>query len=632
MLALFRRHLNSWVARAFFLLLIGTFVLWGVGDVFRNMGGDDGSIANIGGTKIPLDQAQDAYRRQLAQLTRMFGGKIDPTPQMKRGVAAQAVEQLVTQASMNNAVTALGLGTSDDALRQAVYDIPNFQGPNGQFDRARFDEIIRNNGMTEPRFMALVRQDVMQRELTGAARAGIAAPNVLTRAVYAFQNEKRVADAVSLPFAASPPPEAPSELALTRWYENHKTLYSTPEYRRIKAVVLAPDTVIRDLQVTEDELKAAYTARIADFKKPEKRSLQVFLLQDEAKAKDIQQKWAAGADPATLADEAGGPPVALEDATAAEIPAPELAAAAFAATPDTVPPPVHSALGWHVLKVTKVTPGTDLSFEAAHDQLRTQVLADKAADLIYDRAGKLQDLLTGGTPLDEMPTDLGLAAITGTLDDHGNTPEGTAAPIPGPPSLATTLAQTAFQMKKGDPARFVEAPAEANGAQSYFAVEVDDVTPPAAKPMADVMDAVRADFTRDAVRHEAETRAADILAAVKSGKSLADAAPGLAVTRLPGTGRSTGAPGVPTQLVEPMFGLAVGEPTMVETPEGFTVAVLAQIDDPNPDTDAIGFGQVREQLTKSLGDDVQATLITALRARANPKVNAAAIDQIVAAE
>ena len=115
--------------------------------------------------------------------------------------------------------------------------------------------------MTEPRFMELVRQDLTQRELTGAARAGIAASNVLTRAVFAFQQEKRVADAVELPFATGAAPEAPTELALARWYENHKSLYSTPEYRRVKAVILAPETVVRDLQVSEDELKAAYAAR-----------------------------------------------------------------------------------------------------------------------------------------------------------------------------------------------------------------------------------------------------------------------------------------------------------------------------------------------------------------------------------
>ena len=187
-------------------------------------------------------------------------------------------------------------------------------------------------------------------------------------------------------------------------------------------------------------------------------------------------------------------------------------------------------------------------------------------------------------------------------------------------------------MKKGDPARFVEAPAEAGGSQAYFAVEVEDVTPPTAKPMAEVMDAVRADFAHDAVRHAAETRAAEILAAVKSGKSLADAATGLEVRHLPAIGRAAGAPGVPAQLVDPLFGLAVGEPTMVETPDGFTVAVLNAVEDPNPDADAVGFGQMREQLTKSLGDDVQATLVVALRARANPKVNAAAIDRIVQAE
>ena len=100
MLAVFRRHLSSWVARLFFLLLIGTFVLWGVGDVIRNMGAGDGSVATVAGRKIGLPVVQEAYRRQLAQVTRMFGGKIDPTPQMRRGIAAQAIEQIVTQTAL----------------------------------------------------------------------------------------------------------------------------------------------------------------------------------------------------------------------------------------------------------------------------------------------------------------------------------------------------------------------------------------------------------------------------------------------------------------------------------------------------------------------------------------------------
>ena len=92
MLALFRRHLDSWVAKLFFALLVGVFVLWGVGDVIRNVGVDT-SVATVGGVKIELPEVQDAYRRQLASVTRMFGGKIDPTPEMRKSIAGQALEQ-----------------------------------------------------------------------------------------------------------------------------------------------------------------------------------------------------------------------------------------------------------------------------------------------------------------------------------------------------------------------------------------------------------------------------------------------------------------------------------------------------------------------------------------------------------
>ena len=94
MLALFRRYLNTWVARAFFILLIASFGLWGVADVIRNLGSDDGSVANVGGIKIEVPEAQEAYRRQLAQVSRMFGGKIEPTPEIRRSVAEQAVAVL----------------------------------------------------------------------------------------------------------------------------------------------------------------------------------------------------------------------------------------------------------------------------------------------------------------------------------------------------------------------------------------------------------------------------------------------------------------------------------------------------------------------------------------------------------
>ena len=67
------------------------------------------------------------------------------------------------------------------------------------------------------------------------------------------------------------------------------------------------------------------------------------------------------------------------------------------------------------MKVTK-SPADDHDFRAGEGQAAGQVLASKAADLMYDRANKLDQLLGNGTGLDDLPGDLGVAGVAGTLD------------------------------------------------------------------------------------------------------------------------------------------------------------------------------------------------------------------------
>jgi peptidyl-prolyl cis-trans isomerase D len=539
------------------------------------------------------------------------------------------------QEAVRAEVASLGLMVPDEALRQAVFDMPAFKGPDGRFDRNVFQNVLRNNGLNEQRLLALLRADLGQQQLFAGAKAGVTAPDELVKLVFAFSKETRLADAVTLTFAQAKTPPAPTDAQLHRWYDNHPDLYSTPELRRIKAVVLAPQTVAGDVQVTDDDLKAAYGQRSAEFNAPEKRTIQTVLLSDadKAQALALATQWRGGADWETIkktASAEGGSPVDLADAAKVEIPDPDLAAAAFATPEGTVPAPVKGVMGWHVLKVVKVTPGANQTFEQVRDQLRPRVVADKAADLIYDRAGKIEDLLSGGTSLDDLPGDLGLAAVTGTMDAKGVTAEGAPAPIPGPPELRKALIEAAFQMKPGDPPHLTQAPAAgATGGQSYFALQVESITPPAPKPFNQVADAVRADWSGDQVRHEQETGAAQILAEVKAGRTLASAAApfGLTPQRLPPISRGASA-GVPAQLVSPIFALKTGEPTMVETPEGFLVAVLAEVKAPDPAADPIGYGQVRDAMSRALGNDVEAVMLAALRDRANPRINASVLDSL----
>ena len=589
--------------------------------------------AKVGGQTIEGVQLQEAYQREMTQVTRNLPAGQEPTQDMRSGVAREALQQLITQAALNQELQRLHIVTPDQVVRQTVFTMPVFRGPNGMFDRQTFETLLRNNGLTEARFLDMTRGDLAQRQLLGAVSAGTATPEVLLRPLYQSQFEKRSADMVEFPLAAAPEPTAPTEAELQRWYDNHPDQYSAPEYRRIKAVVLSPQTLAKDIPISDADLQSAYEQRKAQYVKPARRSAEVISVADEAKAKALAERWRDGADWAAMqkaAQDAGGSAIALDDASEREFPDADLARTVFAATPDTVTGPDKGALGWRIVRVNKVTPGSEQSFDDVKDALRGEVLAAKAVDLMYDRANKVDNVLGSGAGLDEMPSDLGLVGVAGTLDAEGNTADGTPAPVPGGAELKTALIKAAFEMQKGDPLRLVEVPTPSTGGSAYYALSVEDVTPPALKPFDTVKEQVVADWTRDVQRHAQEQAAAKLLAAVKGGQSLADAAAvaGVTVRRTPLIARGGATEGTPPQLEQALFTLKQGEPTMLETGDGFIVAVPAEIVEADPKADPAGYGQVRQVVARSIGTDLASVFADALRARAEPRINQPVLDNV----
>jgi peptidyl-prolyl cis-trans isomerase D len=632
MIASFRRYLDTWVVRGFFIVMVLAFISWGVGDVIRLVGATTWA-AKVGGQTIEGPQLQATYQRDLAQLTRDLPPGQEPTPDMRGRVAREALQRLITQSALQQELQQLRVVTPDPAIRQTVLAMPPFRGANGQFDRQTFETVLRNNGLTEPRFLEMMRADLSQRQLLGAVGAGAATPEVLLRPLFQGQFEKRSADMVEFPFAAAPEPPAPTEAELQRWYDNHPDLYSTPEFRRIKAIVLSPETLAKDIPITDADVQAAYDQHKSLFVKPEKRSADVVSVPDETKAAALAAEWRGGADwPAMqkAAQDAGGSAVALDDATEQEFPDAELARGVFAAATDVVSDPAKGALGWYVVRVTKVTPGSARSFDEVKAEVRSQLLAAKAAELMYDRANKVDNVLGSGAGIDEIPSDLGLAGVAGTLNAEGNTKDGMPAPIPGPAELRSALIKAAFEVQKGDPLRLVEVPTPETGGSAYYAVSVEDVIPPAEKPFDEVKEQVSADWTHDARRHVQEQAAAKLLAAVKGGQSLADAATvaGVTVRRTPLVTRDAGAEGMPPQLGQALFRLKPGEPTMGESGDAYIVGVPAEIVEADPKADPAGYAQLREAVARSSANDLAAVFADALRARARPRINQSIVDTV----
>jgi peptidyl-prolyl cis-trans isomerase D len=634
MLTQFRRYTDSWIARLFFILMAVSFVGWGISsDLFRLMGPPTW-IAKVGGETIEIPAFQAEYQRAMAQQTRNLPSGQEPTADQRRQVGQQTLDRMVAQAALGQELNRLRIVTPDDALAAVVRSMPAFRGSDGNFSRAVFTAVLQNNGYTEARFLAQLRTDIAQRQVLSAVSDSAAAPEAEVTPLFTTEFEKRAADMAFFPFAAAPEPAAPTEAVLTRWFDNHPDSYTTPEYRRIKAVELSPESLAGEITVTDDDLHAAYDARKAEYQVPEKRSAEVISTQDEAKARALAEKWRAGADWTAMqaaAQADGAAAITQDDATQVQFPDPDLANAVFSAPADTVPQPVKGQLGWFVVKVTKIAGGTTTTFDQAKDALKARVLASKAADLMYDRANKLDQVLGNASSLDDLPGDLGVIGVTGTLDPSGDTPSGTPAPIPGPAELKAAIIAAAFKARQGDPPQLTEVQTPSIGGSAYYALSVESIIPPGKKPFDAVKDQVAEDWKQDQRRRSENLAATAMMTAVQDGKSFSDAATiaGLTPKLSPRVTRNEPNPDISPELQRVLFGMKLNEATMVEIPDGFVVAQLAEIVKPDAAADRIGYDQARTAVTKSISGDIGTVFVDALRRRAGPRINQQAFDSVV---
>jgi peptidyl-prolyl cis-trans isomerase D len=633
MITWFRKLAQSWVAKVLFVLLILSFGIWGIEDVVRNIWRDS-AVVRMEGATIDLPEAQNAARRELNRVQSQLGRDFQPDATLRRAIANQAIEGLVAEHAQRREAVRMGVATPETEIRDYVLAIPSFQ-VGGRFSRPILDQFLRQNDITEPQFLQLVRDDLQRIQLLGAVRAGAAAPETLARALVSYERERRVAQLAEFPLLEAPEPEPPTDAALERFHANNPAQFSTPEMREAAIAVLSADALADQVDLAEDEVRAAFEARRAQFETPERRDLQQVLVPTEAAAKALATAWATAPDFAAIeteAREAGGGALALGALAKADLPIEALAEAAFALPSGGITAPIQSPFGWHVLRAASITPGSTARFEEVEAELRRTVALERAADLAFERTSRMEDAFAAGTNLETAGRENGALLAVVRIDRQGRDADGLPTPLPVPEPARAEVLRAIATAEMGRAPRL----AELTQADAFVAVELRAISPPALRPLAEVIDDVRLAFLTEARRRAQEERAAALLGAVRGGATLEAAAQAANVrservgpfARQPDEQAAPGT-GVPPELLPVLFATPVGQATMVPTRSGFAVAQLLEIVPVDPAADAEALANARRAAQAQAAADLEAQFGAALRSRAAPRLNQSLLPQVV---
>ena len=464
-------------------ILMGMLLLGLGGFGVTSFTGGSTEVGSVGETEIDAQTYGRALQNQMNQFSAQVGQRM--TIEQARGIGlVQAVQaQLFTRAALQEEARKIGVSVGDQNVAQAITQDPSFQGPGG-FNRAAYTETLRRQGLTEEGYETNVRSEVGALIIQGGVMTGVSAPAAQVDLGAGWLLERRDISWQELTAADLAAPITPAdEATLEAWHQANADRFTAPEIRKITYVWLTPEMLADTVELDEAALREIYDSKLDEYVQPERRMVGRLVFESTEAAQAARTRLDAGeVSFEGLAQERG---LTLADTELGEVSASDLGAAGeavFAAADNGVVGPVESDLGPALFAVNAILDPINVSFEEALPDLRAEAAADRARRLIADRAPEIEDLLAGGSTLEDVAkeTDMDLGQIDWRAE---------SAPTPGEIGGYEAFREHAAAVTDSDYPELFEL--DDGG---VFALRLDEVVPPALIPFADVREAVAADW------------------------------------------------------------------------------------------------------------------------------------------
>lgn len=287
-------------------LIILTFALFGIESIVALGGGDD-APAEVNGEEISEFQVQQMVEMQKRRLQAQFGENFDPSMIKDEMLRESAVESLINEALLKQAAVNSGVYFSDAAIDKLILQSPEFQ-VNGQFDRDRYDLVLRSAGFTRFTYRELLRTSLSTQQAQSAWQGTSFATPYEAKLAAKLEAQTRDFSFVEFSLADAKKNAVVSDDEISAFYEENSALYMTQDKVSINYVELKRDDLAGSISITEDEIADRYAEMQAQANaKKEYRAAHILLLSnDEAAQKTMQEisdKLASGDSFEALAKE-----------------------------------------------------------------------------------------------------------------------------------------------------------------------------------------------------------------------------------------------------------------------------------------------------------------------------------------
>lgn len=525
------------------LIIFPSFAFFGL-ESYTRMSDREPVVAKVAGQNITQRELDAAHARQLDRFRQMFGDQFNPamfdTPEARQGV----LDNLVAQRALASHVIDSHMTVSDDMVRKTILDIRELTGPDGKFDKQRYQALLAAQGLTADKFEASLRRDLAMQQVNLSIQGTAFSPKSVAARVSALNQQVR--DVQELPVTVKDfiSQVKVTDAMLEDYYAKNIAQYEVPESIKAEYLLLTPEVVESRIEISETDIKNFYEQNIARYKTGEQRRASHILIAagndasaaDKAAAKSKAEKLLAQirkspGDFAKIAKEHSQDPGSAE--RGGELPdffgkgmmVKPFEEAAFALKEGEISGLVESEFGFHIIKLNAIKPAATRPLSEVKNNIADEVrrleagrqyaeMAETFSNMVYEQSDSLKPVAD----------KLGLKIATAsnlTRNPNPGLPKGAA--FNQPKFLTALFSDDAIRNKRNTEAIEI-------GPRVLIAGRVIDHKPVARIPLSEVKHVVEERVKLIEAEKLAQKAGEEKLAALRSGGS-ADFGPSKPLSR-----------------------------------------------------------------------------------------------------
>ena len=423
MLDLLRRNASGPFGLTLIILLVLAFSVWGIGDIFRNY--DVGTLARIGDREVDSQEFLFRYNREINRISNELERFVSNEEARDSGIDIQILTNLLVEKTLNSSADEMKLRPSDNSLTERLKNTSSFRNAFNQFDKNVFNQVLRQNGITEDLFFSMERDSIAQAQIYRALFENLNISKEFSNLIHRFQNEDRNVEYIVLNTNTENIDSYEiNNQELLNYYNNNKDNYKSESKRDFTLLTLLKSEISSLIEVQEDIIKEIYENNVSDYETPEKRTYYVIPFNSSEEVNSALNNFKENTDINNIIVSRG---LSVEDVLQSSISLEEglneaISNKAFEVDKNILAGPVQGPFGPTLIYVTKIESSLKKTFLEVKEKIEQDYKSEETQDKIYEIYNVIEDQRAAGLTFEEiaLENNLKLSQYSSVNDNGSN--------------------------------------------------------------------------------------------------------------------------------------------------------------------------------------------------------------------